>query len=390
MMPQIITWAFVVAVNDYFDRDAFPALKGALGDGLDFTRWVNSESGGNANLVRTLPKFLKELADRPTEEPVVAFRFNTTDPHASWTAPDQANPSAAQIEAELKNLHDLAVANLPRVEGRVRRLFIYCAGHGFASNFGDIGEDRLPAFLTADATGATNSHVLLWNYARAFYNAGIFDQVFIFIDCCQHSVNADKRRLKLDLQTDQNGLSERRFIPIVAAPPSGSALEFEKNGKVSGLFTQALLAGLSGDACAADNTISALGLRNYLYNNIHAFLPDELYELSNSVSNPVCDWKPDGLPESEFDQLQIVKITGPRPLFTVQIFVPPQYRSATLRILDIRPSGDQSQAEITAPPDCWELQLPRKMYVVHVVDNGFEQPFEVTGAPKPVEVRLNG
>jgi hypothetical protein len=340
-------WALVVGIKAYPDLGD---LGGPENDAVDFYDWVCSPLWG------AVPKNQAKL--------ILSRDFPQPFPSVSAAA-----PTTAAVEQFFDSLDDIANKNNDEGKGQHvgRRLYIYLAGHGFAPSIDDA------ALLMANATRVrVGYHIPGKPWADWFYRAGYFDEMFLFMDCCRE--NYPRAPLNLPAYIDVNAPDAvdrgKRFY---AFGTKWSRLSRERpmaDGKVHGIFTSALMAGLRGGACdPKTGDITALTLQSFLYNNMKRFLdPADL----QNVDIPK---EPDIFaPNNPAENFLIIHLAV--PTFRVRINVPANFNGKTMNIRDDKFKIVDSK--IAAPPFC-EFDLARGGYLAEIVGGPESQPFEVSG-----------
>src|SRR5579862_2991487 len=246
-------WAIVVGVWLY---PALDNLRGPENDAVAFAEWLKDPDGGD---IRTKRKTQIQL-------------ILSSDFHPPFAGADVAKPTRDGIERAFDRLEREAQKSQKKNKGlRVgRRLYLYFAGHGFAP----MREEA--ALLTANATPSNlRYHVAGRAWANWFHKANYFDEIVLFMDCCQNSYsNSPINPVGYgDITGPKVGL---RFFGFGTKWSKVSWERAMLDGKVHGVFTTALLNGLKG-AAADPNTgiVNGKALREYLLNYMREFLSPE-------------------------------------------------------------------------------------------------------------------
>src|SRR5262245_33340009 len=155
----------VVGINSY--PDIAPLLGPEL-DAKEFYDWLISEDGGDVPADR-VDKIVS--SDFPPESPGAAVRKPT----------DEVASAFDRLQAESFRM------GRPKRLGR--RLYVYVAGHGARLPFQNDPDSSDAALLLADANMGNATHVMTKIRALYFLNAGIFDEIAVFMDCCRQSVS---------------------------------------------------------------------------------------------------------------------------------------------------------------------------------------------------------
>ncbi|HST58818.1 MAG TPA: caspase family protein [Longimicrobium sp.] len=199
--------AVVVAITRYPD---FGDLKGPENDAGNFERWLTDPAGGAVPAAQV-------------------HRVTTSRFPEPWAGAPQ--PSLGDINRAFDPLVRTAF-NEHRKLGR--RLYIFLAGHGFASGASEA------ALFAADASRWTlGSYVQGRLYADWFRGTGLLDEVVLLMDCCRSLFPAAPAQLPpwkpLNL-----GPPARRVYGFASAYGQ-LAREADQAGQVQGLFTRAVL-----------------------------------------------------------------------------------------------------------------------------------------------------
>lgn len=207
-------YAIVVGIDGY---SQLRPLQAARKDAEDFKTWLVSPNGGG-------------IPHEPDHIQIIL------SPDALPNDPFDARPIKRDID---KALRDFGIKGDDRIG---RRLYFYFAGHGFGSEFDDVG------MLMADAAMDSLANVGLRPYRKLFFDRGPFDEVVFILDCCRD--NNKKRKtgepeFTLDPKTPLPKVSD--FVVLAAAYGEKA---FERDGDATGerrgVFTRALLDALNG------------------------------------------------------------------------------------------------------------------------------------------------
>lgn len=242
-------WAVVVGIDTYFDS-SLPGLKGPENDAREFYDWVLAADGG----------------DVPEDQALLVLSSKFPRPFASVA---DAKPTANEIVALFDTLRARAAANAenPDLGYRVGdRVYLFFAGHGFAPSH---RQDQT-ALLVADAdTNAGQlSHVLGTYMADTLYFLRLFDEVFLFMDCCRSSSECAQLFMPYGEDTAPDFHKVRRFYAYGARAGKEARERDFGDGTFHGIFTRTLLDGLRGAAYDPEDPshITAESLQNLLYN----------------------------------------------------------------------------------------------------------------------------
>lgn len=346
----------VVGITTYPD---ISPLQGPERDAEEFYDWLTSPTGGDVPSGRV--------------EKIVSSAFQPQPPAAPARLPAQ------EVAQAFDRLHAEAFrTGIPKRLGR--RLYVYAAGHGAALPFAADPERSDSAFLVADATKFNATHVMTKVRALYFLNAGIFDEIVVFMDCCRIPLSLIPNYPSYVNATAIDTLeTERRAFFAFATKWGLNAREKPFDGVVRGVFTATLMAGLRGDAANPNGTITSSSLRNYLLNH----MKDRL--------TPTEQLDPDipKRPDVPAPAVELVFTTVPPPRVTVRVTFPPQ---AANQLIRVRGDGFKIVASgLTADGVPWEVPegLPRGGYLVEIPALGLEKDFTLIGTERTFDVPLS-
>jgi hypothetical protein len=210
--------AIVVGVNRY---PRISDLGGAEADAIAFANWLKSRDGGNV--------------DRDAVTTILSSQFPVP------SHPEDAEPLLSTIDRAFGRL-----ISKGRSSGEAigRRLYIYLAGHGIAEDYEDS------SLLTAEATFHDSGfHIPGRAYANWFRAAAFFREVVLIMDCCRGAYPHKLLRQPPWGAVEGQGRSVRHAFAFATKWSQGARERyFEEYGCIRGLFTVALLEGLSGGA----------------------------------------------------------------------------------------------------------------------------------------------
>ncbi len=331
--------ALVVGINHY---PGISALSGAENDAQDFYDWVTNPVGGGVDRANA-------LLILSSNYPVLA---NV----------DYALPGKREIELFFTGVRNSAVANNAARLGNKsgKRLWMFFSGHGFAPSLDQSG------VLMANATLDMVHNIAARWWADRLYEGGWFDDVLLFQDACRSRIgDADLTPPFLKRQAPRT--QKRRRFYAFAAKERELAKELTFNGRVRGVFTVTLMAGLRSGARGEGGAITTTRLAEYLHKNMSARLPVA------DLNNPEIAKSPGVLDPSPFEILEAPPVPQV-PKFPVHIAM--RQPGLDARVLD---GNLQPIAYINPAPEVWALDLPVGLYKV-LAGGVAEVMFEVTGA----------
>src|SRR4030095_1627279 len=146
---------------------------------------------------------------------------------------------------------------------RTRRFYIYMSGLGYSTTTDEV------AVLMADASPELLGYSIgAKGYADFFYHSGAFEEVVLFVDCARitqfHSEPASPP-FALPRRTESRPAAGAFFL--FACGPSGMGAKAHPS---SGVFTRALLEGLSGAATGPHGNVTSESLLEYVAKSIES------------------------------------------------------------------------------------------------------------------------
>jgi hypothetical protein len=217
-------FAIVIGINLYEHSRELDELKGPRNDAEEFIRWLRQDYS-LANL----------------EEHNLIRRIES--------------PDFSEIRIAVSAL-------LHKIESSAgRRLYIFCAGHGFETTSRDAG------VYTSDYIESMNG--ARWNLMRTanwLRDSGRFQEVIVFMDCCRTIDSHPADEIVPEMPTVAQPAS---YFYCLSCGPGGSSGEKEFNGKTRGIFSFNLIEALDGKvkvAVDAQGQVTAHSLRRHLKN----------------------------------------------------------------------------------------------------------------------------
>ncbi len=211
-------YALVVGISRY---PSLGDLDGPEWDARRFATWLADPNGGNV----------------PSDQIDLILSSN----YAAGESTADAKPVHDDIVACIDRYVELGQANADHNVGR--RLYLYLAGHGMAS------DTRSAALLMANAADGRMRHFPGAEVATDLCSATLFEEIVLFMDCCRDS---HKRGPRMSGFWDELPEAETpaRSLYGFASDWAASAYELETGAgkQAEGLFTTALLKGLQGGA----------------------------------------------------------------------------------------------------------------------------------------------
>ena len=287
-------YAILIGANKYEYHSSLNELRGAIRDTADFLEWLLSDRGGNVpvenvrwlctpeDLEGRLPPLLKELKTKPAE--------------------------MHNIEDAMRELSELNEEKDGEKVGR--RLYLHFSGHGVARGREEI------CFLASNHTRVDDRYVEGRKRANLFVEAAVFDEVFLFMDCCRVPDDALHNLPDPHFTANPDAALNVRTMYSFASQFGQAAREkdIDQDGKFHGIFSRAVLEGLRGAAVTAERTITHHSLETYVVRRFK-----DLRD-SDSKQEPVFTEKGDFVIATDVDPVfaeVIVELSDPAKDFQV-------------------------------------------------------------------------
>ncbi len=333
-------WAIVVGIQSYPEM---PVLEGPDNDALDFYNWLVDEKGG------AVPPKQAKLIVTPKDK--IPFKN-----------PEKAVPTYVQIEKAAYQLVNLA-GKKPLKDGHKyigRRLYMYYAGHGFAPR------EEQTALIMANATKmriGAGYHWLGQRTAEWFFRAGYFDEIVLLMDCCRSILPVPELSWPWSDDTAHD-FQERvkRFYAFATGWSLEARGERDKDGKVHGIFTMALLDGLRkyGNISNSD-VVTTDSLSAYIRSRIAGLQPSDF----------------------RVDSFEIGKVSEFVGGLLVTIKIPPQAAGKNIEVITYVNGAPCLVCSAVAVPPTWSIHLQKGFYQVQVPELGLQKLFPVTDSEVP-------
>jgi hypothetical protein len=337
-------WGIVIGIQRYpaFDTDD-ERLRGPDNDAKAFRDWLVDKTGGDV-----------------PEGQVILITTSSFNP--PFSSPSVAKPTEELIRMAIEDLQKIADQSST---GRIgRRLYLYMAGHGFASR------ENQTALLMANATKRNVGPPYHWlgEYtANWFCRAGYFDEIILFMDCCRDNYQVPQIN-KPWLSVTASDFSERvkRFYAF-ATRWGLKSRELEFNGVTHGIFTYELLEGLRGKASVpisgehsvkSNPAITTESLKRYLMDAMKA--RQQLVMDSDFI----------------YDMFEIAVLPPALYTYAITVHLPP---GSTGKSLEIRNDKYMLIDETIAAPPQWQLSLEKGYYAVQIPSDNLQKLFAVNG-----------
>jgi Caspase domain len=361
-------WAIVVGIDTYFDS-SLPPLQGPENDAEAFYDWVTHSAGGGV----------------PKDQ---AFRILSSAFQTPFASIADAKPTAAEIVELFDRLRARAAANAASEEGIGYhvgdRIWLFFAGHGFAPSH---RQDQT-ALLVADAdtAGAQLAHILGTYMADTLYQLKLFDEVFLFMDCCRSTSECAQLFMPYGDDKAEDYWKVRRFYAYGARAGKEARERDFGDGKVHGIFTRTLLDALRGAAYDPEDPskITAESLQNVLYNAYPEHMDPQLRADPNVPNEPevVFERKPEKLVVGPSTGM-LGRFMAGTPKFPVRLRTT-AHAGKNGYVLD-RNLQPVRRLKLEAETD---VELERGLYALFV-PGAPPKHFEVTGASGMVDVPLH-
>jgi hypothetical protein len=348
-------WAIVVGVRFY---PGLTNLDGPVNDAWAVQEWLLSPAGGD------VPRAQLALITSPQYNPPLP-------------PPQNAEPKFSFLQEAFDNLVYVADQHAAARKGKRvgRRLYIYMSGHGCAPRLNDS------ALLAANATRTiVGYHILGRMYADWFLRSNYFDEVVLWMDCCRESYPQAPPSIPpyIDFTGPEALDKAKRFYGLATKWSRVARERLMDDGLFHGVFTFALLQGLKGAACdPKTGQITAETLGNYIYSTMKYFSRPGNGTNGEPLQDPDIDY--DKNPAAPF-----VIATVPVPTFKVTVDLAASAAGKKVEILTDKFNVEKSA---NAVPPSWEVELKRGTYMLQIIADNLQKPFEVVGTGD-VHVRL--
>jgi uncharacterized caspase-like protein len=252
--------AIVVGINHYPGL-ALPPLEGAERDAEAFAHWLLSADGG-----------------RLCQE-----NINLIVPHQAFASTEEATPNFETVHSAFRKYAERVYDALNKRVGR--RLYIFLSGHGILPTKTDSQVMKESALLMANAADADLRHFPGYAYANWFRNAGAYDEIVLFADCCRDQ----KSNVVPISPTFPHVLGDRDRVRVFYAAAAGTNAKARERDlgdppRRRGIFSYALMQALeNGFARDESGRVTATSLRLYLYNSVIAMREDQKPQIDSEV-----------------------------------------------------------------------------------------------------------
>lgn len=230
--------------------DVYPGLnnlKGSLNDAKEFRDWLLNPSGGNIDPVN-LDHCILEVEPDTSEV-------------------DDAHPTRDELEDLFRPL----VKKAAKGKHIGKRLFVFCAGHGFA----DSQDAKSAALFAANAESTFPLHLAVLYYVNFLQRAWAFDEIIVVLDSCR-STNPMHEIGKPQLpriNPHANSGKVKVFVGYGAIFNSVSR-EREFDGISRGIFTMAFMDALKNAKPNTRGRVTGSMVKNHVHNVIEKFAGD--------------------------------------------------------------------------------------------------------------------
>jgi hypothetical protein len=337
-------YAILVAITSY---PGLSDLQGPENDIDAFYAWLVDEAGGNV---------------KPSENICV---IRSSD-YPKVKDPYQAQPADTAFRAALRNL--LFDEDGTFKDNVGERLYLFFAGHGFASK--QLSE---AALYSAQATKMDPDHIAGKRYAAKIVNSAAFHEVVLVMDCCRDVDLSDSIRDPNMKIPDRQALAANvRLLEAYGSGRGQQAREKEMppDLKVRGFFTQAFIDALRNAPVNGRGELTGTLLKGYIHDRWPSMFSGEAtYEAHI------------GLPTGAKD---IVFVKRAVPKVVVHVHAgEPLTAGETISILD---TARRESARFPYDPQGTSISLPPGYYKAIVVGTARAQMFDAVG--ESVEVIL--
>jgi hypothetical protein len=315
-------YAIVIGIDGY---SQLRPLTAAGEDAAKFALWLTSEEGGGL--------------------PSKNVRGIYSPPPGSTNNPFEARPIQTQIDEALTRF---GIETKDRIG---KRLYFYFSGHGFGSNFLDVGMLMANASLTR-----LGYNIGLLPYRSFFREMEVFDEIVFILDCCRDphgGIETAKPGFSLPKRGNGTKIQDVVILGAMYGEEAYQPLKNDFTDERRGLLTQAVLEGLTKPE-AAD------GLGRFTSSSLSYYVTQRVPELAAGANV-------DQTPNIDKTQLrrEIVFYTIPNSKLEwvrVQIIVPPGLGGDLLLLDSFGNEIDRQPAVAAAAAGGWTVMLLRNRW----------------------------
>jgi hypothetical protein len=326
---------------DAYQSELFNTLRGASADAGRFYDWLCAPSGGD------VPKANVALLTNPQQG---------SAPH-----PDSKRATYSNVLQQIANWKKLSNYMQQPIGSR---LYIYLSGHGYNSrNELDKVHLVLEAFddTTAEAFPGTG-------FGSWFQIKALFSEVVLIMDCCRdRELSLVPREMPVGSEDAVPGKNpaEVRILFSYGAEYGRKSRERNFNGGYEGVFTKALLEGLTGAAREANSEdVTCTTLIAYLHARVPELAP---------ATGPYAEAQRPSFTTNHTDfilcTVPMAPVPTPRRQPQISIDVPPPYTGISIwdtSSLDPH-TGNYSRPIVLnweVDGTCWSSPIPQGLYTV--------------------------
>jgi hypothetical protein len=286
-------WAVVTGINYY---PALRDLQGPVDDSTEFKKWA-LERG-------YVPDRQLLCIQSPAQRPTSIL---------------DAQPTVEAISQAFQTL--IRAASKKKFHYLGRRLYLFFSGHGIIATRSQIPDYREAALLAADADPLfLVKHVGVRSWAEWFRALGIFDEVFLFADCCR-----DKEDLVFPVAplTPDWTPQRKEGLPFYAFSTKLASKAWEqklgKPPRVRGVLSFVVTEALKNPKLYDDQgLLTAASLQRHIYTTVPMYT-DKQYPIIDYPNDPnkeiiVGRWVP------RAKQIVQIQFDPPAPGSTADIF----------------------------------------------------------------------
>ncbi len=235
-------YAILVGIGKYADASTFPELQGPANDVALMKAWLTAPTGGNVdpnNITTILSPHVIDVGTDPDSVPPVTEDFK-------------------------KAFKKLVRDDKGRFISRPGRLYLYFSGHGFSDKKSLVTQATLYA---ANATREFPENIFGTHYALLAQDKALFAEIVLIMDCCRDAEVNRPPDVPPVNEAGNTAASTVKLFCIYAAPKGGKAQErkmVERDNKVCGLLTHAVLKAYAEARPDAGNFITGAALKRHL------------------------------------------------------------------------------------------------------------------------------
>jgi hypothetical protein len=257
-------YGIIVGINGYVK---FKPLNGPENDARRFHNWLTNPSGGCVALGKT-DLILSDLSN-----------------------PASVQPTIEAVNNAFRKYSDLAYEKDDHWIGR--RLYVFLSGHGITPVLTQSARTDIAGLLMANSSPSWPQHVVGQLYAEWFRNAGAFNELVLFMDCCRDLKPNVSPVGPVTPPVNSDRADEVRFLYAMAAEVDSKAWEVPlppESGvqEPRGVFSYVLMEALNTPTvCDDQGQLTSNALGEHLTRRVTEIRKDQAAKVATSQFSPI-------------------------------------------------------------------------------------------------------